>query len=401
MLFLRLVGTTRRVAQKTLGCDNQSTMADTNRLSIKSAAIRTVKNPHFWVVLVMCGFLLLIYQVWPWRQSQLDHGFWRYFQWLDSLAFLVVDVELRLHILGVLFFIPIIYGSLTLSWPGGLLAWLLSLIWLMPMLLSWSERWVLANLVLLLLPVLLAAAVTAQRRWREGEKRYYAERERERSAYISKLVQTQETERQRLAQELHDETLQTLMVIANKCDSLASSCEDERQVEGNHWIKNKILQSMDDLRRLSLNLRPNILDNFGLLAGIRWLVNNNNQEQNGCTMQVKVTGDEHDMSKLAELTIFRFVQEAIANIQRHAHAKSATVSLEFKDDEAMVEIEDDGVGFILPDRLSLFVDKGKLGMIGMEQRVVSAGGSLSVVSHPDRGTRLRATVPYAASTEVF
>ena len=366
---------------------------------LRSATPRVARNPHFWIVVVVSAGLLLIYQGWPWPESQFVRGVWRFFPWLSALEALVVDVEVKYHLFGVLFLIPIVYGSLTLSWPGGIFAWCLALIWVLPALLSWWNAPVLINLALLLLPVLLVAIVTGERRWRESEKKYFVEREQARQAYIAKLVETQETERRRIAQELHDETLQTLMVIANKSDSLALSGTDEKQIEGNLWIKQEVLHTMDDLRRLSMNLRPSILDNFGLVSGVRWLVNNCNS-QNGCYVDVAVIGEERKMSSLSEVTVFRVVQEALANIQRHAHARSGTVSLEFEGDRLLLQIKDDGVGFRPPDRLAAFVVKSKLGMIGMEQRILSIGGEMLLHSDPGEGTRIWASIPYEASAQI-
>ena len=176
----------------------------------------------------------------------------------------------------------------------------------------------------------------------------------------------------------------TLMVIANKSDSLALLGTDESQIEGNLWIKQEVLQTMDDLRRLSMNLRPSILDNFGLVSGVRWLVNNSNS-QNGCRLNVAINGSERKMSNLSEVTVFRVVQEAINNIQRHAKAKSGTVTLDFEEDRLLLEVSDDGIGFQPPDRLSTYVSKSKLGIIGMEQRILSIGGEIHVDSSPREG----------------
>ncbi len=374
-------------------------MAKTMLVGLGALAVRLARNPHFWVVLVLSAGLLLLYRTWPWNITQLDEGLWRYFSWLTALQPMVVEVELKYHLFGVLFLIPIVYGSVTLSWPGGVFAWCLALIWVLPTLLSWISASVLVNLALLLLPVLLVAIVNGERRWRERERRYYAEREQERVAYIAKLVETQEAERRRIAQEIHDETLQTLMVIANKAESLALTAGEPEEVKGNLWIKREVLQTMDDLRRLSMNLRPSILDNFGLVSGVRWLVNNSNS-QNGCSMDVLVNGVVHKMSSLSEVTVFRVVQEAINNIQRHAQAKSATVALRFEQDRLWLEVKDDGVGFHAPYRLGAYVSEGKLGVIGMEQRIASIGGELRIDSIPGRGTKIWASVPYTASAEV-
>jgi signal transduction histidine kinase len=365
----------------------------------RSTASRVAKNPHFWVIVALSAGLLLLYQAWPWPPWRFAGGAWRFFPWLTSLEALVLHVEIKYHVFGVLFLIPIIYGSLTLSWPGGMFAWFLAMTWVLPTLLSWSNsvHWI--SLALLLIPVLLVAIVRGEQTSRERERKYFGERERERQAYIAKLVEAEETERRRIAQELHDETLQTLMVIANKADSLALSGTEENQVNGNLWIKQQVLQTMDDLRRLSMNLRPSVLDNFGLVSGVRWLVNNGNS-QNGCRLHIAVVGEEHKMSSLSEVTAFRVVQEAISNIQRHAHARSGDITLEFEEDRLLLEIKDDGAGFQPPERLGTYVSESKLGMIGMEQRVLSVGGEMQVDSAPGRGTTIWASVPYTASPQV-
>ena len=360
---------------------------------LRPALRRVAKNPHFWVVVALSAWLLFVYQAWPWPERRFTAGAWRFFAWLSALEPLVVKVEVNYHIFGVLFLIPIIYGSLTLSWPGGIFAWLLALTWVLPTLLSWSNsvHWI--SLALLLLPVLLVAMVTGEQRWHEREKKYFIEREAERQTYIAKLVETQEAERRRIAQELHDETLQTLMVIANKSDSLALSTADASQVEGNLWIKQEVLQTMDDLRRLSMNLRPSILDNFGLVSGVRWLVNNSN-DQNACRLDISVLGEERKMSSLSEVTVFRVVQEAINNIQRHAQARTGAVTLEFRDDCLLLQISDDGIGFQPPERLGAYVSESKLGIIGMEQRLLSVGGTVEFDSDPGEGTSIQASIPY-------
>ena len=368
-------------------------------VGLPPAATKILKNAHFWVVVVLSAWLLFIYQAWPWPERRFTAGVWRLLPWLSELQPLVLGVELKYHFFGVLFLIPIIYASLTFSWRGGILAWCLALIWVVPTVLSWENRAHLISLVLLLLPVLPVAMIAGERRWHGAERRHFAEREEERKAYIASLVETQEAERRRIAQELHDETLQTLMVIANRSDSLALSGSEEGQAEGNLWIKREVLRTMDDLRRLSMNLRPSILDNFGLVSGVRWLVNNVNC-QDGVRLDVSVSGEEPRMSSLSEVTVFRVVQEAVNNIQRHAQAESGSVALKFNEDRVLLQIEDDGVGFQPPGRLGAFVSESKLGMMGMEQRILSIGGEMRVYSDPGYGTRIWASIPYVASAQV-
>ncbi len=363
-------------------------------------ARRIFTNPHFWTLVALSVMLLFIYQAWPWRDWQFASGFWSHFSWLSGLSSFVTNVELKLNIFGVLFFVPIIYGSLTLSWPGGIFAWLLSLIWLLPTLSPWGTRWMVSNLVLLLLPALLAAIMAGERRWRESERRHYAEREQLGRVYVARLLQAQESERRRIAQEIHDQTLQTLLAIANKLDSLASSAAEALQKRGIAWTRQKLMESMDDLRRLSVTLRPSILDNFGLVAGIRWLTDNS--VEGSCRISTRVKGRAPEtMSSLAEATAFRVVQEAVVNIQRHSAGKTASVALEFAEDELRLEIQDDGVGFERPEKLAQYAADGKLGIIGMEERALSSGGTIQVQSHPGRGTRIRVTIPYSAAEQAL
>jgi two-component system sensor histidine kinase DegS len=366
----------------------------------RAAAFRLLKNPHFWLTLAITGVLFFVYSRWPWSPPHFKSAFWNNFAWLSFLEPIAMRWEFRYEVFGALFLIPITYASVTLSWPGGIFAWGLSMIWVIPTARAWHANAVAFNLALLLLPVLIVAIISGERRWRESERRNYSEREQERETYIARLVETQEAERTRIAQELHDETLQTLMVIATKADTLASSAKDEEQIKGNLWVKKEVLQTMDDIRRLSMNLRPSILDNFGLVSGVRWLANNCN-EQHACRVDVVISGEEPNMSSLSQVTVFRVVQEALNNIQRHARAKTGTVMLDFEQDKVLLQIRDDGVGFHPPERLAAYVTDGKLGIMGMEQRILSVGGEIHVDSVPDRGTKIWASVPYTASAEVI
>ncbi len=107
------------------------------------------------------------------------------------------------------------------------------------------------------------------------------------------------------------------------------------------------------------------------------------------------------MAADSEATAFRVAQEAVVNIQRHSAAKTASVTLEFAEDALHMEIQDDGVGFALPEKLTQYATQGRLGIIGMEERVLSVGGTIQLQSHPGRGTRIRARIPYAASEQTL
>lgn len=352
-----------------------------------------LRSPHFWVTVAVSIIVLLIYQAWPFREWQFEEGIWRNFSWLSVLQHVVTKVELPFQLNGALFLIPIIYGSLAASWLGGVIAWLISLIWVLPTLIGWSTRTTAINMALLLLPVLLVALVTVERRWRETEKRNYAEREDERQSFIARLVETQETERHRIAQEIHDDTLQTLMAVANKSELLSLSEDIRASRQGCAWMKKEILKTTDSLRRLSMNLRPSILDNFGLVSGVEWLVNAHNT-QHDCQFDIRVQGEERELPEMKEVTVFRVIQEAIQNAQRHGHASSGHVTLAFEEDCLTLSVVDNGVGFSRPERLSSYAKQGRLGIIGIEQRVLSVGGTIRLDSSPGQGTSISAVIPY-------
>lgn len=359
-----------------------------------------LRNPSLWITVVVSVVLLLIYQAWPWREWQFTEGIARHFSWLSALQWITLKVELPYGLHGSLFLIPIVYGSLTASWLGGLIAWLLAVTWVIPTFIGWNPRTLALNLALLLLPALLAAVVSLQRRWRESEKRNYAERERERQSYVAGLVQAQEAERHRIAQEIHDDTIQTLMAIANKSDSLSASADIAVSRRGTAWIKEEVLKTVDDLRRLSMNLRPSILDNFGLVSGVEWLVNASNL-QNSCQFDVRVEGDERELPDIAEVTVFRVIQEAIQNVHRHAHALTGVVAMRFDADCLRVTVSDDGIGFRQPERLSTYAVEGKLGLVGIEQRILSIGGWVRLDTRAYGGTTLSFAIPYQPAPPVL
>jgi two-component system sensor histidine kinase DegS len=345
---------------------------------------KIVKNPHFWAILFITVALLFIYHAWPWRPWNVGP-----FPWLTSLDKLAL-VELMNHIVGVLFLIPIIYAAIVFSWQGALITFLLSLVGVLPIAIGiWSVSSMITNIVLLLLPLLVVSIVAFELAWRRKERKTYTEREAERKLYLSRILESQENERLRIAQEIHDDTIQTLLVIANRAQDLISAGKDgpggvKKKAE---WIRDATLRAIEDLRRTSLDLRPSVLDDLGLVPALRWLVDHMGQES-GINTRIRVNGEKRKLSPQAEVTIFRVTQEALNNIKRHSKAKEAKVTLEFDKEFFKVKIEDNGQGFRLPKKLERLAASGKLGLIGMQQRIGLFGGTLKIRSKPGEGTSL-------------
>lgn len=350
---------------------------------------KILNNPHLWAIIVITLFLVFIYQAWPWRIWMFEEGIWRWFSWLSPLHNVAI-VELINHIVGILFLVPIIYAAVVFSWQGALATFLLALFGVLPIMLAiWSTSSLTTNMILLLLPLFITSLVAFELARRRRERKHFAEREAERQVYISKILESQENERLRIAQEIHDDTVQTLLVIANAAQNLIPSNEkDMGDVKKKaEWIRDATLQASEDLRRTSLDLRPCILDDLGLVPALRWLVNNTN-EGSDVNTHIIIKGNKRKLLPQAEVSIFRVVQEALNNIKRHSNAKKALVNLEFNKDSLKITIKDDGQGFHPPKKLDGFAAKGKLGLIGMRQRIDLLGGKFQIRSRRGGGTSL-------------
>jgi two-component system sensor histidine kinase DegS len=346
---------------------------------------RIVNNPHFWAILAITLLLIFLYQAWPWRESNVEP----WFPWLSPLYKLAV-MEFVNHIVGLLFLIPIIYAAICFSWQGALAACLLSLAGIMPIIANmWPTDYLITNIALLLLPFLLVSLATFELESRRKERKIFAEREAERQVYISKILESQENERLRIAQELHDDTIQTLLVIANRAENLIPPGDGNiKEVRRNaEWIRDATLQAVEDVRRTSLDLRPSILDDLGLVPALRWLVDRTNKES-GINTRILINGTNRKLSPEAEVTIFRITQEALNNIKRHSRATEAVVTLEFTPECLKISIEDNGQGFRPPKKFDKLASRGKLGLIGIHQKIGFLGGKFKIHSKLGEGTLL-------------
>ncbi|HEX2863556.1 MAG TPA: ATP-binding protein, partial [Deinococcales bacterium] len=226
-------------------------------------------------------------------------------------------------------------------------------------------------------------------------------------SFLSLFTQAQEEERRRIARELHDDTAQTLVAIGRRLDRLQNSLEacDSTEVGMVQSIRQDLDTAIASVRRFARNLRPSVLDDLGLLPALEWLAS-----QARTPTRVEVRGPSGRAigrpSPDLELTIFRVVQEALTNVDKHAQASSAAVRVRFDplgEDPAhgvpglTVSVQDDGRGFEeAPGEDSSFSSRalaglaaaGHLGLAGMRERVNLVGGELSVRSEPGLGSEL-------------
>jgi PAS domain S-box-containing protein len=205
--------------------------------------------------------------------------------------------------------------------------------------------------------------------------------------YVEEITKSQENERMRIARELHDDTIQDLIVLARDLDEIALGARgltvEERQSLDE--MRERINAVAEGIRRLSQDLRPDTLDRLGLLPALDSLASRI-AERSGVAILVESRGVGRRIGRRAELLLFRFVQEALSNVERHAEATNADVTVEFLETGTRVTIKDDGKGFSVPPGMGDLARHGKLGLAGMLERARLLGGTASVTSKPGEGT---------------
>jgi PAS domain S-box-containing protein len=205
--------------------------------------------------------------------------------------------------------------------------------------------------------------------------------------YLSQVTKAQEEERKRIARELHDDTIQALVVLSRQLEDAASAGkgmpEDKRSLLES--LRQQATGIMDGVRRLTQDLRPSTLDRLGLLAGLEWLASDVSR-YSGIDVKVRVGGASRRLSPDVELTLFRIAQESLRNVWRHSGATEAEVSVDFQGSKVAMIIKDNGKGFAVPSSIGDLTRDGKLGLTGMQERAGLLGGNVTFQSEPGKGT---------------
>lgn len=205
-----------------------------------------------------------------------------------------------------------------------------------------------------------------------------------------RLIEAQELERRHIARELHDEIGQALTGLRLALE-LAGLDAPASCVARLAPAQKAIQELITRVRALSLDLRPAMLDDMGLLPAVLWQIKRY-REQTGVAVELRHWGLEGRLPPPVETVAYRVVQEALTNIARHAGVASAAVSLLASPTELVVQVRDGGRGFSLDQALA---DGGSSGLAGMRERVSLLGGALSVETAPGRGTCITADLPLA------
>jgi signal transduction histidine kinase len=220
----------------------------------------------------------------------------------------------------------------------------------------------------------------------ETERRRLEEAEGELRHLSQQLVKTQEQERKSLSRELHDEVGQLLTGLRMELGTLSTNTEANVFAERIDSIKRLAEDALRSVRNLALLLRPSMLDDLGLGPALQWQAKEFSRRLK-IPVSVDIDGGLVDLQEAHRICLYRVVQEALTNVTRHAQASTVSIKLTHNTHWIEAVIRDDGQGFEQQRRR-----KG-LGLIGMEERVRTLQGTLTIKTMPGAGTELRAILP--------
>jgi PAS domain S-box-containing protein len=214
----------------------------------------------------------------------------------------------------------------------------------------------------------------------------------------SRLQNSMELERLRLAQELHDNPMQSLYSAIYRIEELRGTAEPNLK-EALGDVKQHIQNVLQDLRATAKELRPPTIFNFGLENAIRSHANDILEKHSNLNIYLSLAHDRQILPEKVRLALFRIFQQSIANVIRHSKATEVHVRFSFDAEEAHLEITDNGRGFDVPSNWIDFVRQGHYGLAGAAERANTLGGIFKVQSKPGDSTTIQVTIPWKDSLE--
>jgi signal transduction histidine kinase len=239
----------------------------------------------------------------------------------------------------------------------------------------------------------LAAAFNAMTAELDRSRTELAEKEEVRARLLGQVITAQEDERKRIARELHDETSQALtsLMVGLKVLEQRPDLSDGKETLAD--LRALAAKTLDAVHDLSLQLRPSVLDDLGLVPAMERL-----GTEFARTYGVPVAFETnlrggHRLPPTVETALYRIGQESLTNVARHAGARSASLILERREGVVTLILEDDGRGFDVASRLAGTGDSRSLGIFGMRERATLLGGTLTIESTPGAGTTIFVEIP--------
>lgn len=211
--------------------------------------------------------------------------------------------------------------------------------------------------------------------------------------YIGEITEAQEEERLRLARELHDGTLQSLIALKQRVQLANKSSAWDSNIHTGESLEKLIEQTIEDLRRTTRALRPIYLEDLGLVTALEMLARETENTAN-VNVSFSFEGDERRLAPSVELALYRIAQEALSNVARHAQATKAILRVRYEEDKLTLQVIDNGVGFQVPGSPGEFAPSGHFGLLGLYERAELIGASLSIKSEAGKGTQLTIQLPF-------
>lgn len=216
--------------------------------------------------------------------------------------------------------------------------------------------------------------------------------------YIGAITSAQEEERNRLARDLHDDTIQAVIALKQRIQLAQKSVKTQGGHQALDELEKLAEQTIENLRRLTRALRPIYLEDLGLVTALEMLARETSQT-NHIQVDFHQSGQERRLTREVELALYRIAQEALNNVAHHAKASRAALHITFDyrsspvDKEIKLEVTDNGIGFDVPKSPTDFAPSGHFGLLGMRERADLIGARIEVQSEVGRGTRLVVHVP--------
>ncbi len=210
--------------------------------------------------------------------------------------------------------------------------------------------------------------------------------------YIGAITRGQEDERQRLARELHDDTIQSLIALKQRVQLTQRALpKDAPTAPALAELEILTEDTIQNLRRTIRALRPIYLEDFGLASALE-ILSKETAQAAGMNVQIQKTGTDRRLAPGVELALYRMAQEALNNVARHAHAKKASIFVEFTPGIVRLQISDDGQGFTPPTSPAEYMPGGHFGLVGLHERAQLLGAKLEIQSAPGKGTKVSVTL---------
>lgn len=304
-----------------------------------------------------------------------------------------------------LFFIPLAFISIYLGMKSGLVIALLSVVITLPHTMFFHTYRETINEAGIMALLVMSAIVIGK--FSDSHKKTLSlikDSQKNRELYITNIIRVQEEERKRIARDLHDDTIQSLIAISRNLDSMISRLSKNNSemdgfkthLEGTWHLAE---QTIKGVRAFSQDLRPSVLDDLGLVPAVEWLAGRMTKNL-AIKTECQIDGKVKRLPPEMELALFRIVQEALNNIAKHAQATAVLITITFRSEKIAVSLRDNGKGFYPPLTIPEASKKGQLGIMGMKERSQLFQGKLEIYSLPGQGCTVIIEMPLIDSSVV-